>query len=137
MIKFSTKVWGCTREIVSSPYYSKHELVLTSGGYCSIHYHHHRANRFKVIDGKVNIVSFYGPTYSCDRLSRGQECEVPSLVPHMFIVEASGLMFEEYYPDRGGTVRDDDIVRLTEGGVENIADIRMLPDKLMRSIINV
>jgi hypothetical protein len=42
--------------------------------------------------------------------------DVPSLVPHLFCVQASGSLFEEYYPDRGGVVQQNDIIRLCEGG---------------------
>ncbi len=37
------KAWGRTRELVDSEFYSKHELEVHVGGYCSIHYHRHRA----------------------------------------------------------------------------------------------
>lgn len=110
------KAWGKTREIIHSDFYSKHELLVETGGYCSLHYHHHRANRFVMVSGVVEIVELYGPQCVRTKIDAGAVHEVASLVPHMFIVWESGVMIEEYYSDRKGKVLRDDIVRLVEGG---------------------
>lgn len=122
-----TKIWGRTRELVDSPFYSKHELEVVVGGFCSIHYHRWRANRFTVVSGEIEVVEFYGPQLVRVRLGPENTYDVPSLVPHMFIVYRSGVVFEEYYSDRGGQVRRDDIVRLIEGSRRDPDQLSELP----------
>lgn len=112
-----TKVWGHTCCTHDSPLYSRHELKLIKGGYSSVHYHRERANRFCVVDGIVYVVTLYAWRTHSVRLTAGNIYDVPSLVPHMFQVEESGTMVEEYWPDRGGKVRCNDIERLTVGGM--------------------
>ena len=134
MTDWEAKVWGRTRQIVASEHYSKHQLELTEGGYCSLHYHKYRANKFTLISGKVEIVEFYGPIYHITELSSGMVHSVPSCVAHLFIVIEAGEMIEEYYSDRGGIVDLTDIIRLSEGGVEAINLLSDLPQKLIGQI---
>jgi hypothetical protein len=132
------KCWGRTRELIDSPLYSKHELELVAGGYCSIHYHRVRANRFHLTEGSVEIVQFFGPTFTRHMLGPDNIFDVASLVPHMFIVHKNGRMYEEYYSDRGGVVEREDIVRLIEGGnVENLnlKELTRLPSELLSQIM--
>lgn len=124
------KVWGRTRELVDSPYYSKHELEVVAGGYCSLHFHEHRANLFRVVSGLIEIVEMFGPFLTRTRLGPENTYEVASLVPHMFIVYKDGVIFEEYFADRSGTVRRDDIIRLVEGGKLEVARLTELPECL-------
>lgn len=128
------KIWGQTRELVNSQFYSKHELLVNAGGYCSIHFHRQRANRFLVVSGQIEIVEFFGPFLSRTRLGPENTYDVPSLIPHMFIVYESGKLIEEYYADRGGQVHCDDIVRLTEGGKLDITQLGELPGCLFNNL---
>lgn len=125
------KVWGRTKELVDSPFYSRHELEVVAGGYCSLHYHRERANRFRVVSGMIEIVEMFGPFVCRRKLGPENTYDVPSLVPHMFIVHKDGILYEEYFPDRGGTVRRDDIVRLVEGGQLDISQLGGLPECLL------
>jgi len=125
------KVWGKTREVVDSPFYSKHELQVVAGGYCSLHYHRHRANRFIVVSGEIEVIEFYGPKIRRVRLGSENIHDVASLVPHLFAVYRDGIVFEEYFPDRGGVVKRDDIVRLVEGGKVAASDLARLPDLVL------
>lgn len=135
MADWEEKVWGKTREVISSEFYSKHELQVIDGGYCSIHYHLKRANRFIITSGTIEVVEFYGPHFKRHLLGPDNTYDVPSLVPHMFIVHTNGSMIEEYYPDRGGIVETSDIIRLIEGGkLDSASDINGLPDKLLALI---
>lgn len=134
-MSWEDKDWGRTREVVSSPFYSKHELEVVAGGFCSIHYHRERANRFIITKGVIEIVEFFGPRYSRYQLGPDNTYDVPSLVPHMFIVHKDGTMIEEYYPDRGGEVRISDIVRLIEGGITKDLDkLANLPKERLQLI---
>ncbi len=129
------KVWGLTRELVDSPFYSNHELKVEAGGYCSLHYHHHRANKFEVISASIEVIEMFGPFIKRTKLGPENTYEVPSLVPHMFIVHQSGILFEQYYSDRGGAVKRDDIVRLIEGGKLNVNQLNELPECLFKDTI--
>lgn len=110
------KVWGRTRCLVSSEFYSAHLLDTNAGCYCSAHFHRERANRFICVSGRIAVVEWMPSGTVRTVLSADMTYDVPSLVLHQFQVLESGLVVEEYWPDRGGTVRDDDIVRLSTGG---------------------
>ena len=53
---------------------------------------------------------------SSQPLTDGEIYDVPSLVVHGFAVLEDAEIVEEYWADRGGTVRRDDISRLCHGG---------------------
>jgi hypothetical protein len=134
-MSWENKDWGRTREVISSPFYSRHELEVLAGGFCSIHYHRERANRFLIMEGVIEIVEFFGPRYARHQLGPDNTYDVPSLVPHMFIVHRTGTMIEEYYPDRGGKVIISDIVRLVEGGItEDLNELADLPRERLKLI---
>lgn len=126
-----SKVWGWTMELVDSPFYSRHALEVEAGGYCSLHFHAQRANRFQMVTGRVEIVELFGPLAVRTMLGPEDTYDVPSLVPHLFIVHEDGTLFEEYYPDRGGSVNRDDIVRLVEGGKLDLTRLHELPACLL------
>lgn len=115
-MSWETKVWGRTRPIIETEFFSRHELTLEAGGYCSFHWHKERANRFQVLEGYVRIVEVIGSQYLETTLGPGGIHTVASLVAHQFQVLQPGWMLEDYWPDRGGEVRNDDIVRLSVGG---------------------
>lgn len=138
MSEWEKKCWGRTREVVVSDFYSKHELEVKSGGYCSLHYHNFRANRFIIQTGRVEVVELYGPMVKRFMLGPDNRHDVPSLIPHMFIVYENGTMLEEYYSDRGGEVRTDDIFRIVQGGTLDLKELPSLPFCLdsLRDMVN-
>lgn len=112
------KDWGRTQCVCFTPHYSRHELQLTAGGYCSFHLHTQRANRFFVVSGVVRVVAITGWRVVGTLLTKGSELIVPSLVSHQFQVVEGGTMIEEYWPDRHeGTCLENDIERFTTGGL--------------------
>ena len=50
---YEEKVWGRTRELICGTHYSLHELRVVAGGYCSLHYHGGRANKFIIADAEI------------------------------------------------------------------------------------
>lgn len=120
--------------VISTSIYSRHELKLIAGGFCSLHYHEHRANRFNLLSGVVEIVEMYGPLFCRRFLTPNNIYDVPSCVPHMFLVYKPGEMVEEYYADRGGVVRDDDIIRIFEGNFTAVDELKELPQKLVTDL---
>ncbi len=115
MSSWETKIWGRTRCLIESPFYSKHELEVKQGGVCSFHFHTRRANRFLVTEGEVKILWSMGRKMYGGVVSHGGWIDVASLLPHQFQVIKSGKMYEEYFSDRGGEIHNDDITRLTTG----------------------
>jgi hypothetical protein len=128
---WNDKIWGKTREVVYSPFYAKHELEVVAGGYCSLHYHLLRANRFHVGTAHIQVIMMYGPAVEKITLGPDNIYDVPSLVPHMFCVLRSGTVVEEYFPDRAGQVLRDDIVRIVEGGQLEVSELHKLPQSII------
>ncbi len=87
-----------------------------------------------VVSGTIEIVEFYATRLVRTLLGPENTYDVPSLVPHMFVVHKNGTLFEEYYSDRGGPVCRDDIVRLIEGGAKDVALLNELPLCLLRQL---
>lgn len=115
--RWKQKCWGRTRCIINTDFYSKHELELVEGGYCSFHYHKSRCNRFRVVEGAVKVVWAFGWRV-CHITLRSTDYlafDIPPNIPHQFQVIESGKMIEEYFSIECGRVRDGDIVRLSEG----------------------
>jgi len=46
----------------------------------------------------------------------GSVFDIPAMIPHLFCVYESGELFEEYYPEGGQTVKNNDIIRICQGG---------------------
>ena len=107
--------WGKTRADVISAKYSHHTLRTIAGGCSSVHWHKNRLNRFVVVSGRIAVVELYGWETKRTVLDTGASLEVPSLVPHQFQSLVNSQVIEEYWPDRGGNVEVDDIVRLSVG----------------------
>lgn len=126
-MEWKEKIWGKTREIIHSQFYAKYELEVEAGGYCSLHYHLTRANRFHVGTAHIQVIMMYGPIVEKVTLGPDNVFDVPSLVPHMFCVLRSGSVVEEYFPDRNGEVLRDDIVRIFEGGELEVDELDGLP----------
>lgn len=118
-MEWQEKVWGRTRIEAESPFYQLHRLEVIEGGFCSIHYHEHRANRFRVLSGEIEVIEWFADITKAVRLTAGNIHDVPSLVVHQFRVLRSGEVIEEYWPDRLGqhSVETSDIIRITEGGM--------------------
>jgi len=117
-LKWHDKVWGETAEVFYAPHCAVHYLRIEAGEhgtFCSRHYHKHRANRFVVISGEIDVV-IYREREERHRIKPGEAFDVPSQVVHRFEVVKSGVMIEIYWPDSGFIVIRDDIERLEEGG---------------------
>lgn len=127
------KTWGETWPVIESDAYGRYALRGTAGGYSSLHYHRERANRFVVERGTILVWLIYGNTYQeSTPITDGGTFTVPSLVVHGFGVLEDAVLVEEYWADRGGTVRRDDIVRISHGGrVETVAELHDLPRRIL------
>jgi len=114
---YERKAWGWTKPVVVKDVFQEHNLVVEAGGYCSVHWHEHRANKFIVHSGRIAVVVFNGWTWKRRVLTSGDIMNVPSKVVHRFEVYQDGKVTEEYWPDRSETtISTDDIVRIVVGG---------------------
>lgn len=115
--ELQTKAWGTVRHAFDSPTCAVSVLHVEAGGYCSRHFHRERINRFLVITGSIDVVSYTGDAITETgryRLAPGDITDVPAGVVHSFEVVEPGIVVEVYAP--AGVVRLDDIVRIQLGG---------------------
>jgi len=125
MHKFDEKCWGSTACTDHHDMFSRHELVIQKGGYCSVHLHQYRINHFEIISGIVDVVCMFGPSLRKVRLNsdpdgKGQRsCYILPMVAHQFQVIEGGSMVEVYTPGYCDEIDIDDIHRFTTGGKLN------------------
>lgn len=119
MLNYEDKIWGKTATILQTPGLSFHRAEVNAGFKCSIHRHDDRINGFFVEQGVVKVhvwghmpVPSEPPTITYT-LSPGMFVKVDHGVFHMFECVETGVLFEVYWPP---SVRNEDIVRLNEGG---------------------
>jgi hypothetical protein len=127
------KTWGETWPVIETDHYARYGLICRQGGYSSLHYHRQRANRFVVQRGAILVWEIFGlQILTSQPITDGGTYEVPSLVVHGFAVLEETSLVEEYWPDRGGLVRRDDICRLCHGGrLQDPLDFATLPRTLL------
>ena len=93
------KVWGEVQHVFNSPDVAVSVLKVKAGFRCSRHWHEHRANRFVVTFGRIDVHLWdsvddlkrhpNGPM-SLLSLWTGRTILVPASIPHMFVVIESG-----------------------------------------------
>ena len=83
--EWEQKIWGKTRCVEHDEgKYSKHELQVEKGGFCSVHWHSNKLNKFILKSGQVRIVwSYAWAIHWCD-LELDSEFVMPSKIPHQF-----------------------------------------------------
>ena len=112
------KCWGEVLHCFHNSQASVSYLKVREGYRCSRHFHEDRANDFIVISGQIMIeVWSKGKEPKTELLIPGDTFSVLSKIVHRFNVIESGDLIEVYWPDRGGVVSIDDIIRLDVGGV--------------------
>jgi len=115
------KLWGETQLIFCYNGVECHNLTIVENGFCSIHKHENKWNRFLVVSGllevkqwQLNVADMSAPP-DTTVLKPGEICDVPPGAFHQFNALEQSFVIEMYW-----TVLDiDDIARLTTGGVKN------------------
>ena len=125
------KCWGRVLHCFANEQASVSYLEVLDGYQCSIHYHKERANTFVVVSGIIVVEEWWDHVahtkfdgdelaiHKCEvvtTLLPGHSHTVPSRRTHRFKVMESGSLIEVYFPDNGGKVDIEDIIRLNEGG---------------------
>ncbi len=127
------KIWGEVQHIFASEHAAVSCLELKADFRCSCHCHKERANLFALSEGCVCVEQW---NHGLDRpstitiLQPGQVHTVYSGVYHRFRVIASGKLVEVYWPDEGGVVSMDDIVRHNEGGPDDFEELKKRLDEV-------
>lgn len=109
------KIWGDTEDVFSNGIISVHFLNVKKGGYCSIHLHKQKTNKFYVIKGELEL-SVWQDKNTCDKtiLRDGQSTTIPFGVWHQFKGLTSTQCIEIYEVK----FSEADIYRRTQGGLE-------------------
>ena len=118
------KPWGMAVAFCESKLGQMSLAIIDAGGFCSRHYHAHKANVFTVYAGTLAVHIWDGfdekqATRPPDRVltvERGSSIVVPPNVVHLMTATANCLCVESYFNPLGGKVCTKDIHRLTTGG---------------------
>ena len=116
----SGKIWGTTEKILSNDAFEWHKIDIVKGGYCSEHFHEYKYNAFYVESGKLKI-SIFKDNVKIDNdlidetiLKAGDRMTVEPNQFHMFEALEDTVAYETYW----ATLRHDDIIRRTVGGIK-------------------
>ncbi len=111
------KVWGSTSLIFANDLVECHLIEIKKGGFCSIHNHKYKWNRFVLVSGKLEI-SIFHKNGSIDRtvLEHSQITDVPPGVGHQFEALEDSEAIEIYWV----SLDAQDIDRMgTKGGIRS------------------
>jgi len=111
------KIWGTTEQIYSCPTFTQHQIAIKANHHCSIHYHKYKTNVFQVISGELAVIVYEGMQYSFVLLGPGDYYSVPAMVMHSFYALTNVQANEMYCSQIGHDVDNDDIIRLSDGGI--------------------
>ena len=114
------KLWGQTQLVFCYNGIECHNLVIVKNGFCSIHKHVNKWNRFLIVTGTLEVAQWGTDEESTNSrsditvLKPGEICDVPPGVYHQFTATEDSCVIEMYW-----TVLDgEDISRLTKGGIK-------------------
>jgi mannose-6-phosphate isomerase-like protein (cupin superfamily) len=112
------KIWGTTEQLIATPLFEMHRLVIKPGFRCSLHVHRLKWNAFYVIFGKlfIDLVGHdMGGPVTVEELGVGGCTTIAPGVHHQFRTEEDGPItsaLECYYTES----LSEDIVRRNVGG---------------------
>lgn len=112
------KLWGKTQLVHQSAMVEIHRIEVVRGGYCSIHQHRQKANKFFVESGKLRVTRFPSSGHLCrdEILHTGDSLTVAAGELHQFEAVEPTVAFEIYWADR--SIDPGDIVRYSQGGTK-------------------
>jgi mannose-6-phosphate isomerase-like protein (cupin superfamily) len=116
----SGKYWGTTRSIFLQNNVEMHVMEINPGGYCSEHYHTMKFNRFVVLEGQLDVLTWKsGEKAEPDRVTLNpmDECTVKPGHFHKFENNSDKpcKALEIYWTE----LRADDIERRSIGGLSS------------------
>lgn len=113
------KLWGKTQSLCLSKDYPIHVAVahLKKGGYSSRHYHEKIWNRFHVISGSLNIISYKNNQEESVIIGPGHTLDCEPKLEHRMVALEDSVIIEMYWPeDLNSDFKWEDIVRFDDGG---------------------
>jgi quercetin dioxygenase-like cupin family protein len=118
-IEPQSKAWGSVRHVFDHASAAVSVLHVERGGFSSRHYHRERINRFIVVAGAIEVVTYSSGSAALKELSRsrlaaGDVFDVHPNIVHRFEVIESGIVVEVYWT--AASLSFEDIVRLDTGG---------------------
>lgn len=117
-------MWGSTSLLHRTPSLEIHLLEIEKGGYCSQHRHSRKTNKFVVLIGRLEILTWPGPGEpDKTTLHSDMQTEIPAGTWHQFRATEKTLALEIYEP----LPVDEDIERRTTGGHDEEAQWAGLP----------
>jgi quercetin dioxygenase-like cupin family protein len=105
------KIWGERRRILLSKECEIDLLYLKKDTFCSTHRHEHKANKFYVVSGKIEIQTEFDKKI----LIKDEHFSVYPPVTHRFVALEDSIIIELAYVTKG-KIDTEDIRRLTQGG---------------------
>lgn len=113
----SGKYWGVTRQIFFQNNVEMHCMEINPGGYCSEHLHHMKFNRFIILEGELDVITWKsGADEEPDRVTLHpmDECTIKPGHYHKFENNSNSTCkaLEIYWTE----LRADDIDRRVVGG---------------------
>lgn len=113
---WTLKPWGRTTCLYADDRCEFHLADVIAGGYSSWHFHTAKANRITSLGAVLLVTAWTADGPSVTVLRDGQHADLHAGVVHQFRCLESGRMWEHY---SGSPCRLDDIVRLSENGIES------------------
>lgn len=115
--------WGTKEKLIESDYLLIDKLYIKRGGYSSIHYHLDQTNDMIVLKGSIDLYYFNSAIIIKDSecLIIGERSKlIKPFINHQFKANQDSIVIEIIHTDNiNKKVSRNDIVRLTERGIEN------------------
>ena len=110
------KVWGFTEQIFGKNNVSIHRIIISPGGYCSVHKHEHKWNMFYIESGCINVKTWKNDYDLVDEtfLNAGESIMIKPGEFHQFL--NSDIEFAVVYEIYWTELDEDDIERKDVGG---------------------
>ena len=108
------KVWGETHPLFSKNNVEIHRIIANKGGYCSIHRHEHKYNKFYIESGSLEIHVWKKDYDLCDItvINSGESTTVKPGERHKFVALEDTVAYEIYWVE----LSESDIIRDNCGG---------------------
>jgi mannose-6-phosphate isomerase-like protein (cupin superfamily) len=94
------KIWGSTEDLIKTPLFEIHRLVIKPKARCSEHYHRYKHNAFLVVEGEL-LIHVEQADYQLTDVTTLKAGDVTTVKPglmHWFATEDSPcLAYELYY----------------------------------------
>ena len=93
------KIWGSTEDLIKTPLFEIHRLVIKSNARCSEHHHRFKHNAFLVTEGEllIHVEQTDYQLTDTTKLNEGQITTVKPGLVHWFETGESGCVAYEFY----------------------------------------